>query len=420
MGNLYSNILALVTGSIAARLIGILSIPIITRLYSPIDMGVLSAFISLSGVLLAFSSLRYSVVIPLPRTLGYALNSSMLCLVILSVVSSLLFVITYFCYPSIFQLLNLDVLNPYWYLLPISVFLLGLVEILNTWAVRCKEFKLLSKANVLQSFVGTASKILFGLMSIGPIGLIIGQTLVQAGSVITLFKFYLTNYNKKIISTRKMLFIARYYADIPKYRLPSQVLLSLSMNMPILFYASYYGSEDAGKVGLALMVLSLPISLIGNTVGQAFYGEIATIGRKNPIKIEKISRDLLKKLLLVSLLPFILIIVFGEVIFKITFGNEWVDAGKYARIMAIYLVANLASAPLINILNVYARNSFYFWINLSRFLLLIGLFSLSILLGLAIENTLFLYSFLLTAHYFFITYLIFKVLKNEIKKLGEN
>lgn len=417
MSSFYSNILTLVTGSIAARLIGILSIPIITRLYTPEDMGILSAFISLTGVLLAFTSLRYSVVIPLPRTLGYALNSSMLCLIILGVVSSLLFFITYFYYPLIFQLLNLDELNAYWYLLPICVFLLGLVEILNTWAVRWKEFKLLSKANVLQSSVGTISKIIFGLMSVGPLGLVIGQILVQAGSVITLFKFYLINFDKKVINTKKMLFIASYYADIPKYRLPSQVFLSLSMNMPILFYSSYYGSEEAGKVGLALMVLSLPISLIGNTVGQAFYGEIAALGRKHPVKIEKVTRALLKKLLVISLLPFILLTLFGEVAFEIVFGEEWLDAGQYARIMGIYLVANLASTPLVNILNVYARNSFYFWINLSRLLLLIGLFSLSIVLGLAIENTLLLYSFLLTFHYAVISYLILKVLKNEIKLL---
>ena len=417
MSSLYSNILALVTGSIAARLIGIFSIPIITRLYTPIDMGILSAFISLTGVLLAFTSFRYSVVIPLPKTLVYALNSSMMCLIILSIVSSLLCVITYFYHPFIFQLLNLDALSVHWYLLPVSVFLLGLVEILNTWAVRWKKFKLLSKANVLQSLIGTISKIIFGLMNIGPIGLVIGQIFVQAGSVVTLFKFYLTNFDKKIISTRRMIFIALYYIDIPKYRLPSQVFLSLSMNMPILFYSSHYGSEVAGKVGLALMVLSLPISLIGNTVGQAFYGEIAALGRKNPVKIEKISRDLLKKLLLVSLLPFILLIVYGEVVFEIAFGTEWMEAGQYARIMAAYLVANLASAPLVNILNVYSRNSFYLWINLSRFLILIGIFTLSIVLNFSIEKTLLLYSILLTSHYAFITYLIFKVLKNEIKKL---
>jgi len=420
MGSIYKNILVLASGSILARLIGILSIPIITRIYSPADMGVLSAFISLTGVFLAFTSLRYSVVIPLPRTLGYALNSSVLCLIILSVVSTLLFIITFFFSPDIFQLFNLAALNDYWYLLPISVFLFGLAEILNIWAVRYKQFKLISTANVFQSSVGALSKIIFGLLSVNPISLIIGQMLVQAGCVITLFKFYSSNYNKKKISIKRMLFIARYYIDIPKFRLPSQVLLSLSVSMPILFFSSYFGTEVTGQVGLALMVLSLPISLIGQTIGQAFYGEIANIGRKNPLKIQKISQDILKKLLLISLLPFIVLVIFGEDLFKLFFGSEWAEAGQYARIMSLYIIANLASSPLVNILNIYARNSFYLWINLSRFLLLIGVFSVSLLFDFSVIKTLVLYSISLSAHYLLTTSLIFKVLKEEVVKLDEN
>ncbi|MFA0132033.1 lipopolysaccharide biosynthesis protein [Vibrio splendidus] len=419
MSNIYKNILVLASGSIMARIISIVSIPIISRLYSPADMGVLSAFVSLTAILVAFTSLRYSVVIPLPRTLGYALNASVLCLIILSVISFFMFIITLLYYSTLFQLFNLSNLNDYWYLLPLSVFLFGLAEILNIWAVRCKSFKLISVANVFQSSIGSLSKIAFGLFSANPFGLIIGQILVQAGCVITLSKSYFSIYDKKKISIKKMIFIARYYIDIPKFRLPSQVLLSLSANMPILFFSSYFGSETTGQVGLALMVLSLPISLIGQTIGQAFYGEIASIGRKDPIKIQRLSRDILKKLLFISLLPFIVLVIFGEDLFKFVFGPEWTDAGQYARIMSLYIIANLASSPLVNILNVYVRNSFYLWINLSRFFLLIGVFSISISMNLDVIKTLILYSVCLTVHYILTTTLIFKVLKEEVVKLDK-
>ncbi|MGK0254541.1 MAG: O-antigen/teichoic acid export membrane protein [Mariniflexile sp.] len=419
MSSFYKNILVLASGSIIARLIGILSIPIITRLYSPADMGVLTAFISLTGVLLAFTSLRYSVVIPLPRTLGYALNSSVLCLIILSIVSALLLTIMLFFSPAIFQLFNLAALNDYWYLLPISVFVFGLAEILNIWAVRYKQFKLISAANVFQSSIGALSKIIFGLLGLNPVGLIIGQMLVQAGSVVTLFKFYSSNFNKKKISLKRILFISKYYIDIPRFRLPSQVLLSLSMNMPILFFSSYFGIEVAGQVGLALMVLSLPISLISQTIGQAFYGEIANVGRKNPHQIQKISKDIFKKILLISLLPFIVLSIFGVDLFRLFFGPEWGVAGEYSRIMSLYIVANLASSPLVNILNIYARNSFFLWINLSRFLLLTGVFLASIVFDFSVIKTLLFYSISLSAHYVLITSLIFKVLKEEVVKLDK-
>lgn len=419
MSSIYKNILVLASGSIIARIISIVSIPIISRIYSPADMGVLSAFVSLTSVLVAFTSLRYSVVIPLPRTLGYALNTSVLCLIVLTIISLLIFIITFFYSSTLFQFFNISYLNNYWYLLPISVFLFGLSEILNIWAVRFKSFKLISVANVYQSSIGSLSKIVFGFFSANPISLIIGQILVQAGCVITLSKFFISKYDKKKISIKKMLFISRYYIDIPKFRLPSQVLLSLSVNMPILFFSSYFGSQITGQVGFALMVLSLPISLIGQTIGQAFYGEIASIGRREPHRIRKLSRDILKKLLVISLLPFILLVIFGEDLFKFFFGPEWADAGQYARIMSLYIIANLASSPLVNILNVYVRNSFYLWINLSRFFLLIGVFSISISIDLNIIKTLVLYSVCMTVHYIIITTLIFKVLKEEVVKLDK-
>lgn len=420
MSNIYKNILILTSASVLSRLIGMLSIPIITRLYSPSDMGVLSAFISITSVLLAFSTLRYSVAIPLPRTQGYALNASVLCLGVLSVVFIISFIITYFFHEVIFGVLNLNALIDYWCFLPIALFLFGLVEILNTWAVRYKEFKLISTANVFQSSIGATSKIILGFVNFNAIGLIIGQVLVQAGSVIILLKFYFSKYSSGKVTLKRMLYIARYYSDIPKFRLPSQVLLALSVNMPILFFSYQFGTEITGQIGLALMVLSLPVSMIGQTIGQAFYGEVASIGRKKPKQIQKLSKDIFKKLLLISLVPFSLLLIFGEFFFEVAFGENWSDAGLYARIMSLYIVTNLVSSPLVNILNVYARNSLYLWINLSRFMLLVGVFSLSIYFKFSIVKTLFVYSLLLSMHYMFITLLIFKVLDFEVLKLDGN
>ncbi|MFB2726374.1 lipopolysaccharide biosynthesis protein [Shewanella mangrovisoli] len=420
MSSIYKNILLLTSASILSRLIGILSIPIITRLYSPSDMGVLSAFISITSVLLAFSTLRYSVVIPLPRTQGYALNASVLCLIVLSFVCTLLFILIYFFYEVFFDFFNLNALIEYWYFLPISLLLFGLVEILNTWAIRYKKFKLISSANVFQSSIGATSKIIFGLVNLNPIGLIIGQVLVQAGSVIMLLKFYFSKYSSKKVSIKRILYIARYYSDIPKFRLPSQVLLALCVNMPILFFSYHFGTEITGQIGLALTVLSLPVSMIAQTIGQAFYGEVANIGRKKPRLIQELSKDIFKKLLIISLVPFTVLVIFGEDIFKIAFGAKWSDAGLYARIMSLYIVTNLVSSPLVNILNIYARNSLYLWINLSRFLLLIGIFSLSFCFEYSIVNTLLIYSLLLSVHYMFITLLIFKVLDFEVIKFDGN
>lgn len=42
-----------------------------------------------------------------------------------------------------------------------------------------------------------------------------------------------------------------------------------------MFVAWLYDSEITGQLALSLMVLGIPIALIGSTMGQAYYGEIA-------------------------------------------------------------------------------------------------------------------------------------------------
>ncbi|MDZ7775662.1 MAG: hypothetical protein U5L09_08740 [Bacteroidales bacterium] len=61
----FQNIAVVAGGNTAAKLIGILSAPVITRLYSPEDYGVFSVFASAVAVIGALSTLRYAVAIPI-------------------------------------------------------------------------------------------------------------------------------------------------------------------------------------------------------------------------------------------------------------------------------------------------------------------------------------------------------------------
>jgi len=55
MSRFTTNVLKLVSGSVIAQALGILLVPIITRLYSPADFGVFQLFIAISGILAVLS-----------------------------------------------------------------------------------------------------------------------------------------------------------------------------------------------------------------------------------------------------------------------------------------------------------------------------------------------------------------------------
>ncbi len=62
---LFKNILKLISGEGIGRAVGFLMTPVITRLYTPTDFGMLAVFASVCVLCYPFCTLRYTLVIPL-------------------------------------------------------------------------------------------------------------------------------------------------------------------------------------------------------------------------------------------------------------------------------------------------------------------------------------------------------------------
>ena len=63
-----TNVLKLVTGSVFAQGLGVLVVPIVTRLFAPEAFGVVALFASITGILGVVACLRYQLAIMLPKT----------------------------------------------------------------------------------------------------------------------------------------------------------------------------------------------------------------------------------------------------------------------------------------------------------------------------------------------------------------
>jgi O-antigen/teichoic acid export membrane protein len=413
-GSIIRNMAMLASGTAGAKVIGALSVPVITRIYLPEHMGVLAIFTSLTALLVPFGTLRYSMALPLPKHDGLAMNLAVLCGCSLLAVSLLATLLFWLSAPILLDLLSMQELLPFWWLLPLAIAGTGLYELLSNWAVRDKAFKPLARTKVWQSIIGTITKISLGFLGLKPLGLLIGQVFTQAGGVFSLFITFLTKFkaNWRYISKKRLWFLFKRYGDFPKYRLPSQFLLVFSTKAPLFFFAWQFGSESTGQLGLALMVLAMPITLFGQTTGQAYYGEIAKIGRKQPEKIYKITKSITKKLFLISTPPFLALLFFGPWLFEIVFGDIWREAGFFASILALYLLTQFVSNPLVNAMTVFEKQGMFFLINLVRLVGIIFVFSISYRLILSPGYTMLVYSLSLSLYYIFTAYIVFRVIRN--------
>ena len=79
---LFKNILKLISGEGIGRAVGFLMTPVITRLYTPTDFGMLAVFASVCALCYPFCTLRYTLVIPLHTNEKIGINSLAACILI--------------------------------------------------------------------------------------------------------------------------------------------------------------------------------------------------------------------------------------------------------------------------------------------------------------------------------------------------
>ena len=90
---LWKAVFILGTGTIFSQLLNIITIPILTRLYSPADFGLLGIFTAVLTVIMTFISFRYEYAIPVPKDTENAAHLLVLCIVSICSVSLVLSVL---------------------------------------------------------------------------------------------------------------------------------------------------------------------------------------------------------------------------------------------------------------------------------------------------------------------------------------
>lgn len=404
--------LTLAVGSGTGRLIAICAIPLLTRIYTPSDYGVLAVFASFVNILVPAFTLRYEIALPLPRQDGLAINILLLCSAIMCAFGIIATVALFLFSESLLPLLAADELLPFWWIIVPGAMGVATYEMLGLWATRRRAYKVIARTQLTQSLVGESLKILLGLLSIKPLGLIAGQVATQSGGIgyyLSSFVEDLRNLSRRL-SVKRILFVAGYYKDFPIYRFPSQLLLVFSVQAPLLFCASSYGSNATGHLGLAIMSLGLPISLLGRSMSRAFYAEIAALGRNRLEEIRAISLSVQKRMFVIGAPAVAILFSLGPDIFRVAFGKDWYDAGLYSSYLSVFLLFQLTSAPLVQVFNIFETQRAFFLINLARLLGLIVLFFLTSLLEIGIRHFVMAYSAYMTLYYLFVSFLVFRYL----------
>ena len=412
------NILIIAGGTAFAQVLGIVFSPIITRIYPPEQYGVLTAYTAVLGLLVISASLDYQKAIPIAEDDNKAIN--LLVLSLISLFSVVVFVtsLLYLWGDFFLSVLDSEVLSSYKYLIPIGVLFAGLYNIVLQWGFRTRNYKVITRTKVSQSLTSNLIKISLGLLNVGPIGLIIGTITGQSTGITSLSAPLLKKRSSFVsVNLKSLKYVLKRYKKFPLYSAPSNYVYTASNNLPIILLVSLFDSTITGFFGLAKSITYLPISLIGNSISQVFYSESANLGKDNPKEIKRLSVNLMKKIAIIAVIPLLILLFFGPILFSFVFGKEWYEAGIYARLLSIKVYFHFIITPIGRVLEIFERQREGLALNIVRLVLVACVFLVSKIVGFSSYITVGLYSISNAVTYIILLILVLRILDHEIKRV---
>jgi O-antigen/teichoic acid export membrane protein len=332
------------TGTLVAQLVSYLMYPLITRIYSTVEMGELGLYMRWVAFIAAIATARYEVALPMPKRdhHAYLLYRLALRISYIVIAASTLFAAVYFIVTptklSVFLILLLAVLSAY-----LTVWMnLGI-----HWSIRNKKFKSISSQRIINSLSVNSLRWIFGIFGFGTIGLIVATVIGTFLSILVFIRDFLRfkPSHQAFANKKKMLVVAREYKDFPAINLP-QILMDLGVDLAIAgLIVVYFDKGIFGSYSHAFLMLKLPLSVIGQSFGQVFFNRCTEmLNRGESIYMEVLR--MAKVLLLIAIVPFTILFFFGEPIFGFVFGKQWFESGRFAEILAPYLMINFVVSPL--------------------------------------------------------------------------
>ena len=174
-GDFFRDIVTIVTGSAFSRVLAFLSLPILSRLFTPEEFGVLALFSLIAVTVACIASGRYEVAIVLPDSDSDALHLALIAIVIAAFTSLFSLVMVLLWSEQILAAFNADSLGDWLQLVPAYIFIISASSVVSYWATRKKLFGYISVGEVAGTGVKVSSQIGLQLgLGLGPGSLILG------------------------------------------------------------------------------------------------------------------------------------------------------------------------------------------------------------------------------------------------------
>ncbi len=341
--NYKKSIIILMSGSAAAQAIPILLSPVLSRLYTPREFGLLALYLGLSAVFSVFASGRYDLALIEPakdddaRGLMFAglFLSTAFCIAL----SGIFLIVA----SPLAQIMGISDSKTSLHLVPVAVFSMSCLSIFTYWMNRRKNFKGMNASRITSSIGIAGLSIGFAFTELKSIGLLLGYI---SGQLIAVSYQWFAYVREEMQQSRTdMWTMMRQYVRYPKFLIPSTLAGTISAESPVMLLTRFFDTAVAGLFSFANRVTVSPMSIVGNSIGEV-YRIRATETFQRYGECRQLFLSHIAVLAAVATLPWAILFFFGPDLFAYVFGEQWRKAGEMAAVLSFVVAFQLVSTPL--------------------------------------------------------------------------
>lgn len=390
------------SGTAVAQLIPIAISPLLTRLYSPSELGIFALYLSTASIVSVAATGRYELAIMLPEhddEAGSLIRLSLIIVAALTVLTTISTVAWQSC---------LDGTTAPWILfLPAALALTGSGQALTYWFNRKAAYGQIAKSRMAQAVIMSLVQIMGAVGGLKLYGLIGGHL---CGLLASLAAYWAGLFKHPLPGTAKkgdfhhLNELAKKYSNFIKYSTPMALLNIFSLNFLVYVLGMAFDTETLGHYSLANRVMNAPLMFMSSSFSAVFFERI--IKSENKLAVYRKSLILNTALGAITLLPFIFL---GEQIFTLIFGAAWAVAGKMTLYLSPWLLASFAVGSVSTVFSAHQKDNILLWWQLAY--LAAGSIIIFVLRGMSLATVLTVFSCFSAVAYLFLAYIGVRMLR---------
>ena len=397
-------------GTLLGQAIVLAASPVLTRLYTPEEFGVLGIYTAIVSVVAIMASLKYEQAIPVTAR-GDQHQLFALSLMLVFAVSISAFAVCLLFRPLLESYVT-NAATRFVYLLPVGVFVAGLYQLLSAWAIRERAYGVLGETKVTQSLGMVLIQGVGGWLGGGSTGLILGDIVGRGGGVGRLGKLMKSDWSKvRRFRFSELSDLAMRYLDYPRYIGSATILNSASLYVPYFALQHIYGSRSVGLFLMVQRFVTAPSSILGKSIASVFYGDASEIYRTGG-NISFVITKGCRYLLMISVPVFGILALISPWLFSSLLGREWIDAGYMARILVPAYTINLVATPFFQTFNIVGKQHIALWSDGIRIIIVLSTFFICERFELDLYICIAVYSACMTISYMITLGIAIKVARN--------